>query len=222
MIHISSKKVSVAIALSAALISGLNAQIIEIDKFFYRDFLDLGQNKGAFAAGAENVTIKSTKQPDVSMSFEAPIIDQSARSNNGNTTSLGRNFVITATHVVGSSGTSNDALVNSKNVETKRWGQTSYSISDGSRSDNYGYDVTFTRFNKYIVEGETEIFDAGLESDKDYTSDKINDKKEKDNLKKLKDYLQKNATDSQNNLIVFQAGSGILNLINAPRWTGFR
>ncbi len=98
--YTNSRRFSVAVVLSAALISGLNAQIIEIDKFFYRDFLDLGQNKGAFAAGAENVTIKSTKQPGVSMHFEAPIIDQSARSNNGNTTSLGRNFVITATHVL--------------------------------------------------------------------------------------------------------------------------
>ena len=76
----------ISIALSALLLAQADAQIIEIDKFFYRDFLDLGQNKGAFAAGAENVTIKSTKQPDVSMRFEAPIIDQSARSNNGNST----------------------------------------------------------------------------------------------------------------------------------------
>ena len=108
--YTNSRRSSVAVVLSAVLISGLNAQIIEIDKFFYRDFLDLGQNKGAFAAGAENVTIKSTKQPGVSMSFEAPIIDQSARSNNGNSTALGRNFVITATHVAGSSGSSEDSL----------------------------------------------------------------------------------------------------------------
>ncbi|WP_324725941.1 S6 family peptidase, partial [Helicobacter cinaedi] len=216
MIHISSKKVSVAIALSAVLISGLNAQGIYIDKFFYRDFLDLGQNKGAFAAGAENVTIKSTKQPGVSMRFEAPIIDQSARSNNGNSTALGRNFVITATHVAGSSGDSNDALVGSSNVEVRRWGQTSYSISDGSKSQNHGYDVTFTRFNKYIVEGETEIFDAGLESDKGYSSTSPNKDKEAKNLKKLKDYLRDDATNNKGDLIIFQAGSGTLSLYNAP------
>ena len=216
MIHISSKKVSVAIALSAVLISGLNAQGIYIDKFFYRDFLDLGQNKGAFAAGAKNVTIESTKQPGVSMRFEAPIIDQSARSNNGNTTALGRNFVITATHVAGSSGDSNDALVGSSNVEVRRWGQTSYSISDGSKSQNHGYDVTFTRFNKYIVEGETEIFDAELESDKGYSSTNPNKDKEAKNLKKLKDYLRDDATNNKGDLIIFQAGSGTLSLYNAP------
>ena len=110
----------------------------------------------------------------------------------------------------------------------RRWGQTSYEISRQTTGDNadegqlkyksknYGYDVTFARFNKYIVEGETEIFDAGLESDKDYTSDKINDKKEKDNLKKLKDYLTQKATNKEGELIVFQAGSGRLNLTNTP------
>lgn len=89
MRYANSGKFGVAIVLSATLISGLNAQTIHLDKFFYRDFLDLGQNKGAFSAGAENVVIHSSKTPGVSMSFEAPIIDQSARSNNGNSTALG-------------------------------------------------------------------------------------------------------------------------------------
>ncbi|WP_295737591.1 S6 family peptidase [uncultured Helicobacter sp.] len=213
MRYANSRKFGVAIVLSATLISGLNAQTIHLDKFFYRDFLDLGQNKGAFSAGAENVVIHSSKTPGVSMSFEAPIIDQSARSNNGNSTALGRHFVITATHVAGSSGSSTDSLVNALNPEMRRWGQTSYSISEGSKSQNYGYDVTFTRFNKYIVEGETEIFDAGLKSD---NNNSTNDKaQEAENLQKLKEYLEKNK-DSNGNLTIFQAGSGRLSLINAP------
>lgn len=213
MRYTNSRKFGVAIVLSATLISGLNAQTIHLDKFFYRDFLDLGQNKGAFSAGAENVVIHSSKTPGVSVSFEAPIIDQSARSNNGNSTALGRHFVITATHVAGSSGSSTDSLVNALNPEMRRWGQTSYSISEGSKSQNYGYDVTFTRFNKYIVEGETEIFDAGLKSD---NNNSTNDKaQEAENLQKLKEYLEKNK-DSNGNLTIFQAGSGRLSLINAP------
>ena len=213
MRYANSGKFGVAIVLSATLISGLNAQTIHLDKFFYRDFLDLGQNKGAFSAGAENVVIHSSKTPGVSMSFEAPIIDQSARSNNGNSTALGRHFVITATHVAGSSGSSTDSLVNALNPEMRRWGQTSYSISENSKSKNYGYDVTFTRFNKYIVEGETEIFDAGLKSD---NNNSTNDKaQEAENLAKLKEYLEKNK-DSNGNLTIFQAGSGRLSLINAP------
>lgn len=211
----------ISIALSALLLAQTQAQNIYIDTFFYRDFLDLGQNKGAFAAGAQGVVIESSKQPGVSMRFEAPIIDQSARSNNGNTTSLGRNFVITATHVAGSSGSSNDSLVNSQTPEMRRWGQTTYDISEGSKSPNYGYDITFTRFNKYIVEGETEIFDAGLQSDANYTSGNIDKNKEQQNLQKLKKYLQDHATDSNGNLIVFQAGSGRLSLLNAPG-AGFR
>ena len=216
MKYTSSRKFGVAIVLSATLISGLNAQAIHLDKFFYRDFLDLGQNKGAFSAGAENVVIHSSKTPGVSVSFEAPIIDQSARSNNGNTTSLGRNFVITATHVAGSSGDSNDSLVNSQTPEMRRWGQTTYSISPNSKSQNYGYDITFTRFNKYIVEGETEIFDAGLESDQNISAGHPNTQHEQKNLERLKEYLKNNATDSNGDLIVFQAGSGRLNITNTP------
>ena len=213
------KGLRISIALSALLLAQTQAQNIYIDTFFYRDFLDLGQNKGAFAAGAQGVVIESSKQPGVSVRFEAPIIDQSARSNNGNTTALGRNFVITATHVAGSSGESNDSLVNSQTPEMRRWGQTTYSISPDSKSQNYGYDITFTRFNKYIVEGETEIFDAGLKPDKNNTG---NDRaQEQQNLAALKKYLQDHATDSNGNLIVFQAGSGRLSLLNAPG-AGFR
>ena len=213
------KGLRISIALSALLLAQTQAQNIYIDTFFYRDFLDLGQNKGAFAAGAQGVVIESSKQPGVSVRFEAPIIDQSARSNNGNTTALGRNFVITATHVAGSSGESNDSLVNSQTPEMRRWGQTTYSISPDSKSNNYGYDITFTRFNKYIVEGETEIFDAGLKPDKNNTG---NDRaQEQQNLQNLKKYLKEHATDSNGNLIVFQAGSGRLSLLNAPG-AGFR
>lgn len=209
------KGLRISIALSALLLAQADAQIIHADKFFYRDFLDLGQNKGAFAAGAQGVVIESSKQPGVSMRFEAPIIDQSARSNNGNSTSLGRNFVITATHVVGSSGSSSDSLANASNVEIRRWGQTSYTINTNNKSQNKGFDVSFARFNKYIVEGETEIFDAGLESDQGITASSPNLAKEAENLKKLKEYLQKQK-DSNGNLIVFQAGSGRLSLFNAP------
>lgn len=215
------KGLRISIALSALLLAQTQAQNIYIDNFFYRDFLDLGQNKGAFAAGAQGVVIESSKQPGVSVRFEAPIIDQSARSNNGNTTALGRNFVITATHVAGSSGESNDSLVNSQTPEMRRWGQTTYSISPDSKSNNYGYDITFTRFNKYIVEGETEIFDAGLESDQNINAGNPNTQHEQKNLEKLKEYLKNNATDSNGNLIVFQAGSGRLSLLNAPG-AGFR
>ncbi|ETD26834.1 S6 family peptidase [Helicobacter canis] len=210
----------IAISLSALLLTQASAQIIQLDTFFYRDFLDFGQNKGAFAAGAENVVIHSSKKPGVSMSFEAPIIDQSARSNNGNSTALGRNYVITATHVAGSSGDSNDSLANSLNPEMRRWGQTSYGISNNEsyKSKNYGFDITFARFNKYIVEGEAEIFDAGLEPDNNNASN--NKEQEKQNLAKLQAYLESNK-DSNGNLLVFQAGSGRLSLLSAPG-PGFR
>ncbi|EEO24396.1 MULTISPECIES: S6 family peptidase [Helicobacter] len=209
------KKKWIAVALAGYLsaTTTLNAQIIQNDTFFYRDFLDLGQNKGAFSAGAENVVIHSSKKPGVSMDFEVPIIDQSARSNNGNSTALGRNFAITATHVVGTHSTGNNSIANSNTVEMRRWGQTTYNLQSDDKSNNYGYDVSFVRFNKYIVEGEAEIFDAGLKSDNNNSTN--NPQQEAENLQKLKDYLEKNK-DSNGNLTIFQAGSGRLSLLNAP------
>ena len=49
------KKKWIAVALAGYLsaTTTLNAQIIQNDTFFYRDFLDLGQNKGAFSAGGK-------------------------------------------------------------------------------------------------------------------------------------------------------------------------
>ncbi|TLD92240.1 hypothetical protein LS74_005745 [Helicobacter magdeburgensis] len=76
--------------------------------------------------------------------------------------------------------------------------------------------MSFARFNKYIVEGETEIFDVGLDSDQGITASRPDTEREAENLKKLKEYLEQNATDSKGNLIVFQAGSGRLSLFNAP------
>ena len=93
------KWIAVALASYLSATTTLNAQIIQNDTFFYRDFLDFGQNKGVFSAGAQNVILHSSKTPGVSVDFQSPIIDQSARSNNGNATALGRNFAITATHV---------------------------------------------------------------------------------------------------------------------------
>lgn len=204
MKYTSSRKFGVAIVLSATLISGLNAQAIHLDKFFYRDFLDLGQNKGAFSAGAENVVIHSSKKPGFSVGFEAPIIDQSARSNNGNSTALGRNFAITATHV----GTITGGNTPANGVEIVRWGQTIYNTNQPKQSGNYGYDVRFVRFAKYIVEGETEIFDSGLKSD----SNASNPQLEAENLKKLKEVLASKYTDSNGEIRIFQAGQGNLSL----------
>ncbi|WP_110581456.1 hypothetical protein [Helicobacter cinaedi] len=207
MRYANSGKFGVAIVLSAILLSGLNAQIIYTDKFFYRDFLDLGQNRGgAFSAGAENVVIHSSKTPGISMSFEAPIIDQSARSNNGNSTSLGRNFAITATHmntITDPSSTATNEL---------KWGNTLYATQTNKpqQSGNNGLDVKFLRYRKYIVEGQTEIFDTSLPLTNGRTS-KPNETDQKQNLETLKNALEayKNADGS---ILAFQAGQGLLSI----------
>ena len=218
MKYTSSRKFGVAIVLSATLISGLNAQDIRNEHFFYRDFLDLGQNKGVFSAGAQNVILHSSKTPGVSVDFQSPIIDQSARSNNGNATALGRNFAITATHVKQITDT------NSANGEGQlKWGNTYYGVSNApsfgvQESGNNGLDVKFLRYNKYIVEGETEIFDSTL-SATNGGWDKLTAEQQKEELKKLEESLEK-YKNPDGTYYIFQAGQGRLSLRDGAHQDG--
>lgn len=73
------------------------ANKINTTNFWYRDFLDLAQNKGQFKAGATGLEItrkdgSTLKLPDI------PIPDFSGVSANGNTTAIGGAYSVTATH----------------------------------------------------------------------------------------------------------------------------
>ena len=46
-----------------------NAQYMNLKNFFYRDYLDLGQNRGQFQPGNTNVTLQSLKNPGVSVTL---------------------------------------------------------------------------------------------------------------------------------------------------------
>lgn len=65
MRYANSGKFGVAIVLSAILLSGLNAQIIYTDKFFYRDFLDLGQNRGGLLVLGRKMSLSTLAKPRV-------------------------------------------------------------------------------------------------------------------------------------------------------------
>lgn len=71
------------------------AQSIDISKFYYRDYLDFGQNKGAFSGnGSTTITGKDGTK------FTIPQTPNfSASSNNGNLAAVGRGFAVTANHV---------------------------------------------------------------------------------------------------------------------------
>ena len=134
-----------------------NAQSIDISKFYYRDYLDFGQNKGAFSGnGSTTITGKDGTK------FPIPQTPNfSASSNNGNLAAVGRGFAVTANHVV-------NFIPDRDKLGTYRtFGLTSYTIAKedadtgtiDSISQPYGRDEKFTRFNKYVVEGQVNMLD---------------------------------------------------------------
>ncbi len=183
-----------------------NAQSIDISKFYYRDYLDFGQNKGAFSGnGSTTITGKDGTK------FPIPQTPNfSASSNNGNLAAVGRGFAVTANHV-----TSPEQPTSTQ--EFRRWGLTLYTIAkmntaDGSDTKNsvskpYGRDEKFLRFDKYIVEGQVDMLDIDNNEKKDDTS------KDQQNIAKFKEQLEQ-FKDESGNIYIYQAGSGVIDLRN--------
>ena len=182
------------------------AQSIDISKFYYRDYLDFGQNKGAFSGnGSTTITGKDGTK------FTIPQTPNfSASSNNGNLAAVGRGFAVTANHV-----TSPEQPESTQ--ELRKWGLTLYTIAkmdtaDGSDTKNsvskpYGRDEKFLRFDKYIVEGQVDMLDIDNNEKKDDTS------KDQQNIDKFKEQLKQFADDS-GKIYIYQAGSGVIDLRN--------
>lgn len=182
------------------------AQSIDISKFYYRDYLDFGQNKGAFSGnGSTTITGKDGTK------FTIPQTPNfSASSNNGNLAAVGRGFAVTANHV-----TSPEQSESTQ--ELRKWGLTLYTIAqmdtaDGSSTKNsvskpYGRDEKFLRFDKYIVEGQVDMLNIDNNEKKDDTS------KDQQNIDKFKEQLKQFADDS-GKIYIYQAGSGVIDLRN--------
>ncbi|VEJ47175.1 anti-codon nuclease masking agent [Campylobacter jejuni subsp. doylei] len=182
----------------------LEAQNIDISKFYYRDYLDFGQNKGAFS-GNGSTTIMGKDGTQVSV---PNVPNFSASSNYGSLTSVGRGFAVTANHV-----TSPESIEN-----LRKFGLTTYTIAKetlvydngvsvkiDSISNPYGWDSKFLRFNKYIVEGQVDLLDIDNTTSQ---SDKGSDK-ETTNLNNFKAKLDE-LKDKDGNVYLYQAGSGDL------------
>ena len=183
-----------------------NAQSIDISKFYYRDYLDFGQNKGAFS-GNGSTTIMGKD----GTKFTIPQIPNfSASSNNGNLAAVGRGFAVTANHVV-------SPEQSTSTPELRRWGLTLYTIAQmdtadasgfkNSVSNPYGRDEKFLRFDKYIVEGQVDMLDIDNNEKKDDTS------KDQQNIAKFKEQLEQFKDDS-GKIYIYQAGSGVIDLRN--------
>lgn len=180
-----------------------NAQSIDISKFYYRDYLDFGQNKGAFSGnGSTTITGKDgTKCKIYGNECKIPQTPNfSASNNNGNLTAIGRGFVVTANHVTSPENPAS-------NANLRKWGLTEYTISGESyTSQGYGRDEKFFRFDKYIVEGQAQM----LNVENSLNSENLT--KEQENIQNFKNELANFKDDKDDNIYLYQAGSGVITL----------
>ena len=192
---------SISLVLSSILCSCLDAQVMDVGTNFYRDYLDLAQNKGIFKA--TDAPLEFTQRNGAKFTFNK-IPNNNARNNKGNFTSLGRNFVVTANHTLLASAATNFN-------ENRGWfGNTLYEYATNSTQKLYGADTTYLRTSKYIVEGQIDPLDVpNLEiSSQDQAKDEANAKKIEDRFRDIKN----SGGASGENILAYEAGTGSLAL----------
>ena len=192
---------SISLVLSSILCSCLDAQVMDIGTNFYRDYLDLAQNKGIFKA--TDAPLEFTQRNGTKFTFNK-IPNNNARNNKGNFTALGRNFVVTANHTLLASAATNFN-------ENRGWfGNTLYEYATNSTQKLYGADTTYLRTSKYIIEGQIDPLDVpNLEiSSQDQIKDEANAKKIEDRFRDIKN----SGGASGENILAYEAGTGSLAL----------
>ena len=192
---------SISLVLSSILCSCLDAQVMDIGTNFYRDYLDLAQNKGIFKA--TDAPLEFTQRNGTKFTFNK-IPNNNARNNKGNFTALGRNFVVTANHTLLASAATNFN-------ENRGWfGNTLYEYATNSTQKLYGADTTYLRTSKYIVEGQIDPLDVpNLEiSSQDQTKDEANANKIEYRFRDIKN----SGGASGENILAYEAGTGSLAL----------
>ena len=192
---------SISLVLSSILCSCLDAQVMDIGTNFYRDYLDLAQNKGIFKA--TDAPLEFTQRNGTKFTFNK-IPNNNARNNKGNFTALGRNFVVTANHTLLAPAATNFN-------ENRGWfGNTLYEYATNSTQKLYSADTTYLRTSKYIVEGQIDPLDVpNLEiSSQDQTKDEANAKKIEDRFSDIKN----SGGASGENILAYEAGTGSLAL----------
>jgi len=192
---------SISLVLSGILCSCLDAQVMDIGTNFYRDYLDLAQNKGIFKA--TDAPLEFTQRNGTKFTFDK-IPNNNARNNKGNFTALGRNFVVTANHTLLASAATNFN-------ENRGWfGNTLYEYATNSTQKLYGADTTYLRTSKYIVEGQIDPLDVpNLEiSSQDQAKDEANANKIEGRFRDIKN----SGGASGENILAYEAGTGSLAL----------
>ncbi len=198
-------KLSVSVILASILYSCADAQVMDIGTNHYRDYLDFAQNKGKFAPSDKPVEFQ--QRNGEKFTFER-IPDSGARNSKGNYTSLGRNYVVTATHV--------EERANASNYNDQRgwFGNTRYEYLTSHTHTNttkvYNTETTYLRTTKYIVEGNVDPLDVpnlGV-SKTDRDEAEAEARKIENYLKQIKD----NGGGSDDSVLAYQAGTGLLGL----------
>lgn len=192
---------SISLVLSSILCSCLDAQVMDIGINFYRDYLDLAQNKGIFKA--TDAPLEFTQRNGTKFTFNK-IPNNNARNNKGNFTALGRNFVVTANHTLLASAATNFN-------ENRGWfGNTLYEYATNSTQKLYSADTTYLRTSKYIVEGQIDPLDVpNLEiSSQDQAKDEANANKIEGRFRDIKN----SGGASGENILAYEAGTGSLAL----------
>jgi len=192
---------SISLVLSSILCSCLDAQVMDIGTNFYRDYLDLAQNKGIFKA--TDAPLEFTQRNGAKFTFNKTP-NNNARNNKGNFTSIGRNFVVTANHTLLASSATNFN-------ENRGWfGNTLYEYATNSTQKLYGADTTYLRTSKYIVEGQIDPLDVpNLEiSSQDQAKDEANANKIEGRFRDIKN----SGGASGENILAYEAGTGSLAL----------
>ncbi|MGX3012186.1 S6 family peptidase [Helicobacter sp. 23-1044] len=204
-------------ALIALFCTTLNAQSINISNFYYRDYLDFGQNKGIFKEA--NGEIKITGKNGETLTIPN-VPNFYASSNYGSITSIGRGFVVTANHVSSPQENPQETpqQVGSSAPKQRQFGLTPYIFAKQDSGETtadaiskpYGRDTKFYRFQKYIVEGQVEMLDIENSTKQNGKQEALDAQKEATNLNnfnaKIKELVK------NNKVILYQAGSGLLDL----------
>ena len=134
-----SSKIFPVLALALAVSQAYGNQI-DTNNFWYRDFLDLAQNKGQFKPGATGITIEKKDGTQFQLP-NVPIPNFSAISSKGPTTSIGGAYVVTAWHV-------EDDGAHHHAIKDQRWGNTVYHWKDQRHIGDFSVD----RLDKFVVE----------------------------------------------------------------------
>ncbi|ASM40082.1 hypothetical protein CSPB12327_04560 [Campylobacter sp. RM12327] len=204
------QKFIISIAVASVLATCAVSQEMNVDNFHYRDYIDLGQNKGVFSKTSGEIILKAKDGSEFKF-LQVP--NQSARTIDGSITSLGRNYVVTADHT---KRVFEATSFNGSGSNSTTFGQTNYKFLTGHHgtadtTSKYSTDTLYLKTTKYIVEGE--ISPSNI--DQMMVSTQITSNNASENIAKIDRYLKSIDTDADGKIMLYQAGTGYLKLNNS-------